>query len=90
MNKARKEQPLPVAEVKPGDFPLGSIESRAAARALLERKNEAKHIRVLKIMFMPARDGHPDAEKMRNPPRLIRSSEGPDSIFEFWDWDDSD
>jgi len=33
MNYARKPQPLPVAEVKPGDFPLGSMESRADSKS---------------------------------------------------------
>ena len=88
MNNTGKQQPLPVAELRPGDFPLGSVESRAVARALAERKNEAK--RVFKIQFMPARDGCPDVEKMRNPPRLIRRCEGPDSTFEFWGWDGAD
>jgi|HubBroStandDraft_4_1064222.scaffolds.fasta_scaffold1329925_1 hypothetical protein len=88
MNYARKPQPLPVAEVKPGDFPLGSMESRAAARALAERKNEGK--RILMIQFIPARVGHPDVEKMSNPPRLIRRVEVPDSVTGFWGWDDAD
>ncbi len=36
---------------------------------------------------MPARDGRPDVEKMRNAPHLIRRVEGPDSITELWGWD---
>ena len=89
MHKTGEQQPLPVAEVKPGDFPIGSMESRAAARMLASRKREASK-EVIAIKFIPARDGHPDAEKMQNPPRLIRRSEGPDSIFEFWSWADAD
>ena len=50
MNNAGKQQRLPVAEVKPGDFPLGSLESRVAARALAERKSKPK--RVLQIRFL--------------------------------------
>jgi hypothetical protein len=42
MDDTRKEQQLPVAEVKPGDFPLCSMESRATARAFAESKNRAK------------------------------------------------
>jgi hypothetical protein len=39
MNKQREKPSLPAtdSELRPGDFPLGSIESRAAARAKLER-----------------------------------------------------
>jgi hypothetical protein len=85
MNNTGKVQLLPVAEVKPGDFPLGSLESRVAARALAERKNETKC--VFSIRFMPARDGCADVVKMQNPPRLIRRAEGPDSITELWGWD---
>jgi hypothetical protein len=44
MDDIRKEQQLPLAEVKPGDFPLCSMESRAAARAFAESKNRAKQI----------------------------------------------
>lgn len=33
---------LPVLYMKPGDFALGSSQSRAAARALLERRFEAR------------------------------------------------
>lgn len=50
MNNTGKQQSLPVAEVKPGDFPLGSVESRAAARALAERKRKTK--RIIQIRFV--------------------------------------
>lgn len=50
MHNTGEQQPLPVAEVKPGDFPLGSLESRAAARTLAERKSKPK--RVLQIRFV--------------------------------------
>jgi hypothetical protein len=44
MDNTRKKQSLPVARasVKPGDFPLGSAESRAAARALLRNQRASK------------------------------------------------
>lgn len=29
---------------KPGDFPIGSVESRAAMRAMIEHKSESKHV----------------------------------------------
>ena len=50
MHNTGEQQPLPVAEVKPGDFPLGSLESRAAARALVERKSKPK--RIIQIRFL--------------------------------------
>jgi hypothetical protein len=50
MNNTRKEQPLPGAEVKPSDFPLCSVESRAAVRALAERKSKPK--RIIQIRFV--------------------------------------
>jgi len=40
---ARSEKPLPhpatVSLPRPGDFPVGSLESRAAARAVVEKSN---------------------------------------------------
>ena len=41
MNNKRKKPTLPatVSGPNPGDFPLGSPESRAASRAMLERRN---------------------------------------------------
>lgn len=39
MNKTPKTPILP-ATLKPGDFPLGSPQSRAAARVALEQKSE--------------------------------------------------
>jgi hypothetical protein len=44
VNKPSKPSKLPVTkvEVKPGDFPVGSALSRAAARVLLNEKQEAE------------------------------------------------
>lgn len=45
--KPRESLNLP-ATPKPGDFPLGSMESRAASRALLERMDQgSEKIRVI-------------------------------------------
>jgi len=81
MNNTGKQQPLPVAELKPGDFPLGSVESRAAARMLAERKVEAPK-QVWSIRFVSSRDV--EAGKLCKP-RLIRRVEDSDSIMELWD-----
>ena len=35
-------KPLPATSLRPGDFPLGSTKSRAAARAVVERKGNSK------------------------------------------------
>ena len=42
MNNARDKSRLPatVSVPNPGDFPLGSVESRAAVRAMIERNKE--------------------------------------------------
>ena len=42
MNKAKESPKLPVTRqgLRPGDFPLGSAQSRAAARAQLKNKQE--------------------------------------------------
>jgi len=37
---------------KPGDFPIGSVESRAAARALAEHKTEAKEVLRVEVKRM--------------------------------------
>jgi hypothetical protein len=42
MNNSNKEPALPVTNSgpRPGDFPVGSLQSRAAARAMMERKQD--------------------------------------------------
>jgi hypothetical protein len=81
MNNTEKQHSLPVAEMKPGDFPVGSIESRAAARMLAERKKAAVK-QVLRIQFVSSCDVQ--SGKLCKP-RLIRRTEGVDVITEFWD-----
>lgn len=81
INNTGKLHPLPVAEMKPGDFPVGSIESRAAARLLAERKKAAvKPVR--RIQFVSSCDVQ--SGKLCKP-RLIRCTEGAHEITEFWD-----
>ena len=69
MNNTGKQQQLPVAEVKPGfgvgvgDFPIGSIESRAAARMLASRKSAEKQ--VIQIRFVS-----PDG-RVEDGPRIV-------------------
>jgi hypothetical protein len=47
MNKPQEMFNLP-ATLRPGEFPLGSMESRAASRALLERMDQStEKIRVV-------------------------------------------
>ena len=45
--------------LRPGDFPLGSIESRAAVRAMLASR-KANSGQGLTVCFIPAKDGQPD------------------------------
>jgi len=81
MNNTGERPLLRVAETKPGDFPLGSMESRAAARMLAERKVEAPK-QVWNIQFVSSRDVQ--AGKLCKP-RLIRRVEDSDSVMELWD-----
>jgi len=47
----RKEPPLPATDSgpKPGDFPVRSLESRAAARTMLEREDEVSGIQIIDL-----------------------------------------
>jgi hypothetical protein len=59
--------------LKPADFPLGSLQSRAAARALVKAKEKDKAI--VKILSF---DWEPD-----HPPELMNSFE--DSEGQLWE-----
>lgn len=50
MKNPRKEKLLPVAGPRPNDFPLYSLESRAAARAIVERKGKKKRLLVVQFV----------------------------------------
>jgi len=85
MNNTEKQQPLPVAEVKPGDFPLVSIESRAEARMIAE-KIANRHKLVRRIVFVPT--GLDEAKrKSLAGACCFRRVEGADEITEFWHWE---
>ena len=68
MWKPRKEPPLPATDSrpKPGDFPVGSLESRAAARAMLERHDQEEEdwIRVIHFDFDRVRSDKPIGQTM--------------------------
>ena len=76
-NKLRETLPLPATPM-PGDFAIGSTESRAAARMLAESKNKPKQVR--KILFVDPNDNRE--------PRLLRRLEGADLIWEMWGYND--
>jgi hypothetical protein len=46
--------------IRPGDFPVGSVASRAAARSLLEMRRQSKE--VIRVIFVEV--GHPDDEPL--------------------------
>lgn len=50
---------------KPGNFPIGSSESRAAARAQLERLNQPKEILRVRVIHV----GHDGKEPLPPPQR---------------------
>jgi hypothetical protein len=47
-------------QIRPGDFPLGSAASRAAARSLWEMRRQSKQVMHLKIVLI----GHPRNEPL--------------------------
>lgn len=85
MNNTRKQQPLPVAEVKPGDFSLGSVESRAAARMIAE-KIANRHKLVRRIVFVPIGLDEAKRESLAGA-SCFRRVEGADETTEFWHWE---
>jgi hypothetical protein len=62
----RKEPSLPATDSgpKPGDFPVGSLESRATARAMLERQDEVIAIRVIDCRSDHVRSDKPIGQTM--------------------------
>jgi hypothetical protein len=62
-------------DLKPADFPLGSLQSRAAARALVKAKEKDKNI--VQILSFDWEPGHP--------PELRNSFVGSDGkVWEVW------
>jgi hypothetical protein len=53
--------------LRPEDFPLGSIESRAVARALAKGKSS----QVIIVHFVAAKDGRPDTHDPQTPDLII-------------------
>jgi hypothetical protein len=83
VDNTTKKELLPVAEMKPGDFPLGSLESRVAARALVEARSGVEKL-ILNVHLIHAHDGH--AGRMgEHQPHLISRQEGSDCILQIWD-----
>jgi len=73
MNNTRDKSGLPatVSISQPGDFPLGSVESRAAMRAMIEHKGENKK---LVRVTLERIGGGTDA------PTSIKRIDGPDCV----------
>jgi hypothetical protein len=59
MNKASNNIEIP-ATVKPGDFPLGSPQSRAAARAILNSNDPDRYVIRISTNVKPSEDATPD------------------------------
>jgi hypothetical protein len=76
MKAKSKKLALPGAtDLKPADFPLGSLQSRAAARALVKAKEKDKNI--VKILSFDWGPEHPP--ELRN---SFEDSEG--QLWEVW------
>jgi len=77
-NKGDKQKLLATSQaLGPGDFPIGSVESRAAMRAMIERKGEEKPL--MKIVLERI-GGDSNAAGV---PEIVRS-ESSDCVTEFW------
>jgi hypothetical protein len=66
MANKRAERPLGATDsgVRPGDFPLGSAASRAAARATLEAKRAGrKTVEIIVCPLVPNPDDDPRTER---------------------------
>jgi hypothetical protein len=50
MKNTRKNKGLPLAKAKPDEFPIYSLQSRVAARALAEQKNKEKFTLVIRFV----------------------------------------
>ncbi len=87
MNDTKKETPLPVANSgpRPGDFPLCSIQSRAAARAMMKRKQEEG----MRVFIVNGHGAVPDARRqdmiirINNVPCLNDGCLESDSLSDF-------
>ena len=70
-NRRKRPENLPDAEtdstLKLGDYPLGSMESRATARALVDSKNEVET--VIQVVFVS-----PDRTRENRPQYRVRGS----------------
>jgi hypothetical protein len=55
VNSKERKPLLPVTNPgpRPGDFPIGSLESRAAARALVESKSKKEALRMVVEFIKP-------------------------------------
>jgi hypothetical protein len=62
----RKEPPLPATDSgpKPGDFPVRSLESRAAARTMLEREDEVSGMQIIDLGCSRQRSDKPIGQAM--------------------------
>lgn len=72
IDKSKKEPLLPTTDwgSRPGDFPLGSVESRAAARFLFEHGSDEPEMVIIHHIQRPVRDGKPvDWTKRQEGPR---------------------
>ena len=90
IENSRREDPLRATDSapKPGDFPIGSVESRAAARMIAEKiANRPKLVR--RIVFVPPGLDEAKVESLEGA-NCFRRVEGADTVWESWGWDMDD
>ena len=93
-NKGKGREDLPETATdsapKPGDFPVGSVQSRAAARAMLKEKKQE----VIRVHFVASDgNGHPKIPGMPLPEKPYRVdywSDGTGRTEYYSDEDDCD
>src|SRR2546425_9372362 len=85
IDKSKKEPPLPATDwgPRPGDFPLGSVESRAVARMQLQQGDHRKRIELISHIPGPWRGEGPEPEGWNKEPRIGPWKDCGDRLMRF-------
>jgi hypothetical protein len=68
MTKRQLKDSLTQSTHKPGDFPLGSIQSRAAARAMIEAGTDDGMLRSIQIIYVDSDGTRTEGPRIEIPP----------------------
>jgi hypothetical protein len=80
MNNSKKETPLPVTNSgpRPGDFAVGSLQSRAAARAMMGRKQDEG----MRVFIVNGNEAMPDPRRQDLVIRICNASDVAEKCME--------